>query len=131
MLWSKKEEKGEKNKVDAKSPSEVVKVPSSQDGSKNEDRVPWSRRLNPLKTNILSPVPEERQPSKEHNANWLSKLTFHWVTPILSVSVIRSQTPTHLGLELMCPWHAYALPLYTDYSLRLDTNGLWIRTTYG
>lgn len=86
MLYAKKEEKGEKSNVDAELPTEVVKVSSSRDELKTKDLVPWSRRLNPLKTNQIPPVPEERQPSKEQDANWLSKLTFHWVTPILSVS---------------------------------------------
>lgn len=86
MSWAKKKKQNEKDKVDAQVPSEVVSAPSSQDGLDSADRVPWSRRLNPLKTNKIPPVPEERQPSKEHDANWVSKLTFHWITPLLSVS---------------------------------------------
>lgn len=49
-------------------------------------RIPWSRRLNPLKSSTIPPVPDQRQPSGEHTANFLSKLVFHWVTPLMRVS---------------------------------------------
>lgn len=73
--------------VGTASPS-LEERPSSQaprpDGPSG--RVPWSRRLNPLKSSIVPPVPDERQPSGEHTANFLSKLVFHWVTPLMRVS---------------------------------------------
>lgn len=74
-------------KVGTASPS-LEERPSSQaprpdDGSNG--RIPWSRRLNPLKSSTIPPVPDERQPSGEHKANFLSKLVFHWVTPLMRV----------------------------------------------
>lgn len=88
MLRDKSGESGEnedKAKNHTLSSSEVVTVPASQHDSESEGGIPWSRRLNPLKTNKVPPIPEERPPSKEKGANWISKLTFHWVHPILSV----------------------------------------------
>ncbi|KAK7522124.1 P-loop containing nucleoside triphosphate hydrolase protein [Phyllosticta citriasiana] len=49
----------------------------------------WSRTLNPLKWGKLPPVPEERTVSKEYGANWLSQLTFQWMSPIMSVGYKR------------------------------------------
>jgi hypothetical protein len=46
---------------------------------------PWSKRLNPLKRNP-PPVPKERQSSREYSANFFSKLTFQWISPLMSVS---------------------------------------------
>ena len=43
------------------------------------------KRLNPLKRNP-PPVPTERQPSREYTANFFSKLTFQWISPLMSVS---------------------------------------------
>lgn len=89
MLWNKKGEKGgngEKSKHYTFSSSEVVASQTSHQESEDEGRIPWSRRLNPLKSNKVPPIPEARQPSKEKEANWISQLTFHWVHPILSVS---------------------------------------------
>lgn len=89
MLGAKQGEKGEKGdngkmeKNGTLSSAELVTAPSSKDES---TVVPWSRRLNPMKTNKIPAIPEQRQPSNEHGANWFSKLTFYWVQPILSVS---------------------------------------------
>jgi hypothetical protein len=44
-----------------------------------------STRLNPLKRNP-PPIPDTRAPSREPTAGWFSRLTFHWVTPIMMVS---------------------------------------------
>lgn len=93
MLWDKKDkdgEIGEKSRNHAISSSEVVTVQTSQHESGSEGRVPWSRRLNPLKSSKVPPIPEERPPSNERGANWISQLTFHWVHPILSASYIAS-----------------------------------------
>lgn len=89
MLWDKKGGKDsneEKSKDCTFSSSVVVTSQTSQQESEDEGRIPWSRRLNPLKSNRVPPIPEARQPSKEKDANWISQLTFHWVHPILSVS---------------------------------------------
>jgi ATP-binding cassette subfamily C (CFTR/MRP) protein 1 len=50
-----------------------------------QKKPPWSKRLNPLKRNP-PPVPRERQPSREYSANFFSKLTFQWISPLMSVS---------------------------------------------
>lgn len=89
MLWDKKGGKGaneENSKNYTFSSSEVVTSQTSQQETEDEGRIPWSRRLNPLKSNRVPPIPEARQPSEEKDANWFSQLTFHWVHPILSVS---------------------------------------------
>jgi len=52
---------------------------------KTQKKLPWSKRLNPLKRNP-PPVPTERQPSREYSANFFSKLTFQWISPLMSVS---------------------------------------------
>jgi len=49
-----------------------------------ETKLPLSKRLNPLKRNP-PPIPEERVVSREYHANFLSKLTFQWISPIMAV----------------------------------------------
>lgn len=48
---------------------------------------PWYKKMNPLKWGKLPPVPENRKVSREKNASFLSKLSFQWVAPIMSVSL--------------------------------------------
>lgn len=43
----------------------------------------WSQKLNPLRWGAIPPVPEEREPSHEYNASWISKLFFTWQGPIM------------------------------------------------
>jgi hypothetical protein len=64
----------------SKQPSEKVAHPES------EDR-PWSHRLNPLKTRVIPPIPEERQPSREATASFISQALFSWITPLMHVSL--------------------------------------------
>lgn len=45
----------------------------------------WTYWINPLKWNPPA-VPNERGPSREPTSNWLSRLTFSWVSPILWVN---------------------------------------------
>jgi ATP-binding cassette, subfamily C (CFTR/MRP), member 1 len=47
----------------------------------------WSSRLNPLKRNP-PPVPKEREISREYKAGRLSRLTFQWITPLMTVRLI-------------------------------------------
>lgn len=49
-------------------------------------KLPWSKRLNPLKRNP-PPVPEERIVSREYHANFASKLSFQWISPLMAVSI--------------------------------------------
>ncbi|KAK3715700.1 ATP-binding cassette transporter yor1 [Vermiconidia calcicola] len=49
----------------------------------------WTERLNPFKHRALPPVPDERLPSREHDAGWFSALTFQWISPLMSVGYQR------------------------------------------
>lgn len=48
----------------------------------------WSRRLNPLKSSTIPAVPDRRQPSREQSAGFISKALFHWITPLMHVSLL-------------------------------------------
>jgi hypothetical protein len=48
--------------------------------------LPWYKKLNPLKWGGAPPVPHERIVSREHDAGFFSKLTFSWMTPLMTVS---------------------------------------------
>lgn len=50
---------------------------------------PWYKRLNPLKRSTKPPVPKERIVSREYSASFLSKLTFQWMSPLMSVGYQR------------------------------------------
>jgi ATP-binding cassette subfamily C (CFTR/MRP) protein 1 len=50
------------------------------------DKRPWYRNLNPLRWGHAPPVPKERMVSREYNANFISKVTFQWMGPLMSVS---------------------------------------------
>ncbi|KAJ0120991.1 hypothetical protein J7T55_015731 [Diaporthe amygdali] len=63
-----------------------------------KSRISWSIRLNPLKSSTIPPVPDERQPSGEHTASFLSKLIFHWVTPLMRVGYQRPLEPNDIWL---------------------------------
>ncbi|KAH0552967.1 hypothetical protein GP486_006837, partial [Trichoglossum hirsutum] len=49
----------------------------------------WSETLNPLKWGARPPVPRERSVSQEHNASFLSKVTFQWMAPLMRVGYMR------------------------------------------
>lgn len=53
----------------------------------------WYRKLNPLRWQEAPPVPEERTPSREHGAPFLSVVTFQWMSPLMRVSSISSSIP--------------------------------------
>lgn len=46
---------------------------------------PWYKQKNPLRWGSIPPVPRERTVSREHRAGLLSKLTFQWMTPLMTV----------------------------------------------
>lgn len=62
-----------------------TEISDNTTGSETKKKLPLSKRLNPLKRNP-PPVPAERQPSREYSANFFSKLTFQWISPLMSVS---------------------------------------------
>ena len=45
----------------------------------------WAERLNPLKRKRKPPIPKQREVSHEHQAGFFSKLTFHWMAPLMKV----------------------------------------------
>ena len=45
----------------------------------------WTERLNPLKRKRKPPIPKEREISHEYQAGFFSKLTFHWMAPLMKV----------------------------------------------
>lgn len=59
--------------------------PDSVSDLKSQKRS-WSNRINPLKRNP-PPVPKERGISREYTAGRFSRLVFHWITPLMSVSI--------------------------------------------
>ncbi|KAI1391160.1 ATP-binding cassette transporter protein YOR1-like protein [Hypoxylon trugodes] len=50
---------------------------------------PWYKTPNPLRWGSIPPVPKEREVSREYNAGFLSKLTFQWMAPLMSVGYKR------------------------------------------
>lgn len=60
----------------------------SQIDPSNTKRNLW-HRINPLKRNP-PPIPEERAPSREYGASFLSMLYFQWVAPLMSVGYKRT-----------------------------------------
>lgn len=47
---------------------------------------PWYKKMNPLRWGGIPPIPEERVVSREAKASFLSKLTFNWMTLLMTVS---------------------------------------------
>ncbi|GAB0135414.1 hypothetical protein EsDP_00003754 [Epichloe bromicola] len=50
---------------------------------------PWYKQMNPLRWGRVPPVPRERMTSREHGAGVFSKLTFHWMTPLMTTGYNR------------------------------------------
>lgn len=46
---------------------------------------PWYKQRNPLLWGGIPPVPKERSVSREYSAGFFSKLTFQWMTPLMTV----------------------------------------------
>ncbi|KAN0068424.1 P-loop containing nucleoside triphosphate hydrolase protein [Elaphomyces granulatus] len=72
----------------------------SDSGEMMEDSKPSALRprthhkLNPLTLQKIPPVPEERMVSREYGAGVFSKITFHWMAPLMRVGYLR-----HLELQ--------------------------------
>jgi hypothetical protein len=47
---------------------------------------PWYKTPNPLLWGPVPPVPKERLESREASAGFFSRLTFHWMAPLMDVS---------------------------------------------
>ncbi|KIW01785.1 uncharacterized protein PV09_06957 [Verruconis gallopava] len=65
----------------------VTELSQTTEATEPPKRSLW-KRINPLKRNP-PPVPEVRGPSREYTAGFFSLLTFHWVTPLMSVGYSR------------------------------------------
>lgn len=65
----------------------AVRLTSSQDPEhqRTQAKSRW-QRLNPLRLQKVPDVPQERMPSREHGASFLSRIFFLWVTPFINVS---------------------------------------------
>ncbi|KJK74072.1 Oligomycin resistance ATP-dependent permease YOR1 [Metarhizium anisopliae BRIP 53293] len=50
---------------------------------------PWYRQVNPLRWGGVPPVPKERIVSREYTAGFFSKLTFQWMTPLMTTGYKR------------------------------------------
>ncbi|KAG5981612.1 hypothetical protein E4U55_002748 [Claviceps digitariae] len=50
---------------------------------------PWYKQKNPLRWGRVPPVPKERIVSREHKAGFFSKLTFQWMTPLMTTGYRR------------------------------------------
>ncbi|KAK8218735.1 ABC transporter [Phyllosticta capitalensis] len=70
------------------STDDVVETKSQAPTTEPQKR-DWSRIINPLKWGKIPEIPKERAVSREYGANWLSRLTFHWMSPIMSVGYQR------------------------------------------
>ncbi|KAI1503509.1 P-loop containing nucleoside triphosphate hydrolase protein [Biscogniauxia marginata] len=49
----------------------------------------WYKTPNPLRWGSIPPVPKERVPSNEYKAGFFSRLTFHWMAPLMNVGYKR------------------------------------------
>jgi hypothetical protein len=49
-----------------------------------EDK-PWYKKTNPLRWGGVPPIPEERIVSRETDAGFLSRVTWGWMTPLMTV----------------------------------------------
>jgi ATP-binding cassette subfamily C (CFTR/MRP) protein 1 len=56
-------------------------------GTSPADKGKKTWTLNPLKHRKIPPVPKERIVSREYGASWWSRLTFQWITPIMTVCI--------------------------------------------
>jgi ATP-binding cassette subfamily C (CFTR/MRP) protein 1 len=81
------------NESSASSRSESSDDPKAK-AKPGSPKAPWHRRMNPLRTRNIPPVPEKRTPSREKGANFLSLLTFQWINQLMTVGYKR---PLELG----------------------------------
>lgn len=91
-----------------------VTTQATADAGQNQPPRKWYQKLNPLRWGGVSPVPDERRPSPEHTAGFLSLLTFTWMGALMTVS------------PLLAPVVPRALT-----SRRSDISGPSSRTTSG
>lgn len=90
----------------------------------------WRQRMNPLRWQTPPPVPDERTPSREYGASFLSIITFQWMSPLMRVCVCISWLPSLVFAEV--PWqYAYNIVALTrdivqvGYLRPLDLQDIW------
>jgi hypothetical protein len=66
--------------------TEASTIAPVRSGPKPEKKS-WHKKLNPLRWGSPPPVPEKQVKSREHDAGFLSKLTFQWMGPLMHVSL--------------------------------------------
>ena len=64
----------------------TTEAPETEDPARKQT---WGEKINPLKHKTLPPVPDKRNPSREHTAGFFSKLTFQWISPLMVVGYQR------------------------------------------
>jgi ATP-binding cassette subfamily C (CFTR/MRP) protein 1 len=86
-----------------------VVIDGSEDGDLKKpvvevkEKQKLSRRINPLKRNP-PPVPEKRGPSAEARAGWASRLTFQWITPLMTVSCFQIRVSIRIDADEFSDW---------------------------
>jgi len=88
--------------------SEVSTGSRATNEPQTKNKLSLSKRLNPLKRNP-PPIPEERIVSKEYGANFFSMLSFHWISPIMTVRLNplgAEMSPTNLDRRSAMPGHS-------------------------
>jgi ATP-binding cassette, subfamily C (CFTR/MRP), member 1 len=48
----------------------------------------WYKKANPLRWGAKPPIPKTREVSREYNVGFFSRLTFQWMSPLMTVSGI-------------------------------------------
>jgi ATP-binding cassette, subfamily C (CFTR/MRP), member 1 len=61
---------------------------SEKESTAEAKKKPWYRNVNPLRWGAPPPAPQERTPSREYTAGFLSLMTFQWMAPLMTVSRI-------------------------------------------
>jgi hypothetical protein len=67
-----------------------------------QQKKPWHKKLNPLRWGSPPPVPEKPVQSREHDAGFLSKLTFQWMGPLMHVSFSTFSNSISLVIFQIC-----------------------------
>ncbi|KAL5600181.1 ATP-binding cassette transporter yor1 [Fusarium odoratissimum] len=63
--------------------TEASAITPTTSGTQAQQKKPWHKKLNPLRWGSPPPVPEKPVQSREHDAGFLSKLTFQWMGPLM------------------------------------------------
>ncbi|PYH40482.1 ATP-binding cassette transporter YOR1 [Aspergillus saccharolyticus JOP 1030-1] len=72
--------------------SRSTQLDSENEKQNKDQRAPVQtarRSFNPLRLQKIPPVPEERGVCKEYGANFLSRVTFQWVAPLIKTGYLR------------------------------------------